>query len=78
MAVVYHPSETVIIDGLLTLAGKEQLPHVHRLSVLPCSKLLENIEHEVTPIISGHCVTLTRDLFTEADDSGALPVPARY
>ncbi len=38
--------------------------------------LLKDVEHEVTPIISGHRVTLTYDLYTEVDDGGALLVPA--
>jgi hypothetical protein len=39
--------------------------------------LLKDIEHEVAPIISGHRVTLTYDLYTEADDNGALLVAVK-
>ena len=38
---------------------------------------LKNIEHEVAPIISGYRVTLTYNLYAEADDGSALQASAK-
>src|SRR5260221_6226285 len=39
--------------------------------------LLKDIEHEVAPIISGYRVTLTYNLYAEADDGSALQASAK-